>query len=113
MARKNKLMSAPPFAVETTLQRLGAHLRMARVRRNLTREDVAAKIGAGVRAITDAEKGKPATSVGIYAALLWTFGMVGQLDGLADPTQDKEGLAMLSAEERTRAGKRNVLDNDF
>jgi len=45
MARKNTLTTAPPYAVEKALHRLGANLRIARLRRNLTIEDVAEKIG--------------------------------------------------------------------
>ena len=48
--------------VEQTLKRLGANLRTARIRRRLTREQVARKIGAGIRAVSDAEKGKPLIS---------------------------------------------------
>ena len=57
MARKNTLTSSPPYVVEQTLNRLGANLRIARLRRNLTIEDVAEKIGTGRRAVIDAEKG--------------------------------------------------------
>ena len=58
MARKNKLLETPPYAVEQALKHLGANLRTARLRRNLTIQDVAEKIGTGPRAVGDAEKGK-------------------------------------------------------
>ena len=50
MAARNSLLQAPPYAVEQALKKLGADLRTARLRRNLTVEEVAQKIGAGVRA---------------------------------------------------------------
>ena len=58
MTARNKLLAAPPYPVEQMLKRLGADLRTARVRRNLTIEDMARKIGTGDRAVADAEKGK-------------------------------------------------------
>lgn len=39
--------NAPPYPVEQTIKRLGVNLRTARLRRNLTIQDVAEKIGAG------------------------------------------------------------------
>lgn len=51
MARKNILTTHPPYAVEKALKRLGMNLRTARLRRNLTLEEVAVKIGAGRRGL--------------------------------------------------------------
>ena len=59
MTARNKLLSAPPYPVEQTLKRLGANLRTARLRRNLTIEDMAeaaATIGRERIAITDHSK---------------------------------------------------------
>ena len=67
MTTRNKLSTAPPYAVEQTLQRLGANLRTARLRRNLTLAEIAEKIGTGVRAVADAERGKPSTGIAVYA----------------------------------------------
>jgi transcriptional regulator with XRE-family HTH domain len=111
MAARNKLQSAPPYAVEQALKRLGENLRRARLRRNLTIEDIARKIGTGPRAVMDAEKGKPSTGMVVYAALLWVFDLLGQLDQVADP--DKEGLALEALKGRKRARKSAGLDNEF
>jgi transcriptional regulator with XRE-family HTH domain len=51
------------------LKHLGANLRTARIRRRFTREQIAQKIGVGIRAVSDAEKGKPSSSIAIYMAL--------------------------------------------
>ncbi len=111
--QKNKLFESPPFAVEKALSRLGADLRTARLRRNLTIKDVAEKIGTGPRAIADAEKGKITSSIGIYAALLWVMGILEQLDDVALPTKDREGLTLASLKDRERARHAGDLDNDF
>jgi transcriptional regulator with XRE-family HTH domain len=113
MTARNKLLTAPPYPVEQTLQRLGAHLRTARLRRNLTLEDVAEKIGAGKRTIADAEKGKPSTGVAVYAAMLWALDLLDQLDLVAAPEKDEEGQTLALARERARARPRTELSNDF
>ena len=113
MVARNKLLSAPPYAVEQALKRLGANLRTARVRRRLTVEEVAHKIGTGVRAISDAEKGKPSTNIAVYTALLWTYGLMTDFESLADPTHDREGQTLSLARERTRARRSGALNNDF
>lgn len=113
MARKNKLLEAPPYDVEKTLKGLGANLRTARMRRNLTIQDVADKIGTGPRAVSDAEKGKLSTGIGTYAALLWSFDLLDQLQEVADPLRDKEGAALARTKEGERVRGREVIDNDF
>jgi transcriptional regulator with XRE-family HTH domain len=114
MTRKNKLLIAPPFAVEDTLKRLGANLRTARLRRNLTIQQVAEKIGTGPRAVADAEKGKLSTGIGIYAALLWAFDLLQQLCDVADPAKDDEGQTLALSNDRKRARQSDEgLDNDF
>jgi len=77
MTARNKLLEAPPYPVERGLTRLGGDLRTARLRRNLTIEEVAEKIGAGSRAVSAAEKGNPSTGAIVYAALLFGLGAIG------------------------------------
>lgn len=113
MKARNVLLGATPYEVEQALRNLGGDLRAARLRRNLTIEEVAEKIGTSRFAVADAEKGKPSTSVAVYAALLWTYGIVDRLADLADPSKDEEGIrrSLSRARARTRHGAR--LDNDF
>jgi hypothetical protein len=79
----------------------------------MTVEQVAEKIGTGPRAVMDAEKGRLATGMAVYAALLWAFDLLQPFHQLADPQGDSEGLALdrLGSRERARSGK--GLDNDF
>ena len=114
MANRNTLTAAPPYPVEASLKALGANLRTARIRRGLTIADVAAKIGAGSRAVADAEKGKPSTGIVVYVGLLWAYGLIEQIADVAAPTQDKEGTALALAREKPRRRRQSEgLDNDF
>ncbi len=103
MTARNKLLSAPPEPVEQTLKRLGANLRTARLRRNLTIAEMAEKIGTGERAVADAEKGKPSTGIAVYAAMLWALDLMGQMSDLAAPERDGAGQTLARARERARA----------
>ena len=95
------------------MKRLGENLRIARIRRNLTIDDVAQRIGTGPRAVMDAEKGKTSTGIVVYGALLWIYDQLQQLEVVADPSRDEEGLSLALARERTRVRKKRGLASDF
>lgn len=113
MVARNKLQVAPPYPVEQAIKHLGENLRTARMRRHLTIADVAERIGTGPRAVMDAEKGKASTGIVVYAALLWLYDLLHQLDDVADPLNDKEGVSLAALKERTRVRKSRGLDSDF
>jgi transcriptional regulator with XRE-family HTH domain len=113
MRARNALLGATPYGVERTLKKLGADLRTARLRRNLTAAEVAQKIGTSRFAVADAERGKPSTSVAVYAALLWVYGLADRLRDLADPATDAEGTRLALLRMPQRARHRRSLSNDF
>lgn len=113
MTARNTLIQAPPYPVERAIKSLGANLRTARLRRNLTIEEVGDKIGTGPRAVADAEKGKVSTGIAVYTALLWAYDLLGPMKELANPALDEEGLSLSLSKERTRARKKEGLDDDF
>lgn len=113
MTAKNTLIQAPPYPVERAIKRMGTNLRTARLRRNLTIEEVGEKIGTGPRAVSDAEKGKISTSIAVYTALLWVYDLLSPLEKLADPALDVEGLNMSLSKERARSRVSEGLDNEF
>jgi hypothetical protein len=49
----------------------------------------------------------------VYAALLWLYDLLSELDEVGDPSSDNEGLMLESTRQRTRARKSKGLDNDF
>ena len=113
MAKKNMLLANPPYEVEKLIGKLGTNLRTARLRRGLTIKDVADKIGTGVRSISDAESGKPSASIVTYYALLWVYGLLEQIEDIAEPTQDIVGLTLASQKDPKRAKSAKGITNDF
>lgn len=113
MPPRNQLFSSPPYEVERTLKLLGNNLRTARLRRNMTIQDLAEKIGVERHAVAAAEKGKLSTGIGIYAAMLWSVGLIDQLGAVAGPNRDEEGLILARSREPSRASNPRMLDDDF
>jgi transcriptional regulator with XRE-family HTH domain len=114
MPQTNQLFKAPPYAVEEILKTFGRNLKTARLRRGLTIEQAAQKIGTGVRAISEVENGKTSTAVSVYAALLWAYDLIGDMKDIASPLKDAEGLRLASLKEPQRARKiKSELNNDF
>jgi hypothetical protein len=53
------------------------------------------------------------TGMVVYAALLWLYDQLDQLNEVADPSNDEEGLTLDSVRQRQRVRKGKGLDNDF
>jgi transcriptional regulator with XRE-family HTH domain len=113
MTQSSFLAKSPPYAVEETIKTLGRNLRTARLRRNITIAEAAERIGAGVRAVRDAEYGKTTTSIAVYYALMWLYDLLPASFGLADPDSDMEGKRLARLKEPKRASYGKGIDNDF
>jgi transcriptional regulator with XRE-family HTH domain len=93
------------------LAALGARIRAARVKRRLRQADLAARTRLSKSTIEKIERGEPSSSLGAYAQALWVLGLDRELDLIADPGLDREGLAYSVEDKRVRI--RRPLDNDF
>ena|ERR1700683_2510135 len=113
MKARNTLLGAPPYQVERSLKKLGTDLKTARLRRGLTADAVAQKIGTSRFVVAHAEQGKPSTNIAVYAALLWTYGFIERLADLADPNKDVEGSRLALAHGPARARYLRKLNNEF
>ena len=70
---KNKALLLPQ--VERKLQTVGGQIKLARLRRGLTAQEVAEKAAVGRSTITQIEKGSPSVSMGMYLAVLNVLGL--------------------------------------
>jgi transcriptional regulator with XRE-family HTH domain len=92
---------------------LGRNIRIARLRRKLSKEELAERIGISRYVAADIEKGKPTTSIAAYIGALWALGLLGDLREVADPDCDEEGKILEQARSPTTAPKRRALNDDF
>lgn len=104
-----------PDSIVSRLAQLGQRIRAARIRRGLRQEDLAAKAGLSRKAIDAVESGKLTTGIVTYMQALWAMGLDREVDLIADPGLDRDGLALeLDAQtKRVRVAASRRLDNDF
>ncbi len=84
----------PSAAVRKTLGKLGGDLRDARRRRRLPMAVVADRAFTSRATLQRLEAGDPAVSMGIYAAVMHTLGLLDNLGQLADSSRDPVGQAL-------------------
>ena len=60
---------------EKKLHTVGEQIKLARLRRHLTAEDVAIRAQVGRSTVTQIEKGSPSVSMGMYLAVLSALGL--------------------------------------
>ena len=113
MPRKSKISEAPPAAVQDTLERLGRHIRTARIRRKLPQDQLARRIGVSRFVVADMEKGKPGTGIAAYLGALWALGLLEDMRAVADPDRDEEGKILERARSPKTAGPPRKLSDDF
>jgi len=113
MPRVSKISKSPPAAVEDTLNRLGSNIRTARLRRKLSREELAERVGISRYVLADIEKGKPTTAIAAYLGALWVLGLIQDMREVADPDRDEEGRILERARSPKTAPKRKTIDDDF
>jgi transcriptional regulator with XRE-family HTH domain len=73
------------------------------LRRELTIEMVAERAGVTRKTVAEAERGNPATSIGVYAGVLWALGLLGQLENVATAQNETDDRLAMDTEERKRA----------
>lgn len=83
-----------PPATLAALEKLGADLAVARLRRKESLASWAARLGTSVPTLLRMENGEAGVGIGIYATALWLIGRDGALAELAAPDADKGALEM-------------------
>jgi transcriptional regulator with XRE-family HTH domain len=91
--KKNPLQLLP-LPVERTLKKFGADIRIARLKRGLTAEMMAQRIGVHRTTYSKIEKGDPMVGLGAYAAALFVLGFGTPLGDLIDQRSDDTGLLL-------------------
>ena len=72
-----------PPATVAALERLGANLAVARLRRKESLASWASRLRVSVPTLMRMEAGEPGVGIGIYATALWLIGCDGELAELA------------------------------
>jgi transcriptional regulator with XRE-family HTH domain len=92
---------------------LGLRIRDARIRRRLRQQDLAARTGLSRSSIQSIERGDLSCSIAILFQVLWNMGLTKEVELLADPGLDRDGLSLAWSTEKKRVFVPRKLDNDF
>lgn len=103
MPRMSKSYDLMSDAAIGALAALGQRLREARLRRNWTQEQTAAKAGLSDSSVKKVEAGSPRITMGAYLSLLDVFGMPTAFDAVMAPGADTLGEALGRKATRQRA----------
>ena len=87
------LQQLPP-ATQATLEKLGADLAVARLRRKESLKTWATRMGVSVPTLQRLEAGDPGVGIGIVATALWLIQRDAELGQLAAPEHDRGALEM-------------------
>jgi DNA-binding XRE family transcriptional regulator len=106
--RKGRSPAAVPVPVARALRKLGHDIRDARRRRRIPVTILAERASVSRMTLNKAEKGDPGVSLGTYATVLFSLGMVDRLADVADPRHDAVGreLEEENLPERIRLSRR-------
>ena len=104
MSKSTKALEQLPPATLGAIQKLGADLAVARLRRKESLRSWAKRLGVTVSTLQRLEAGDPAVSVGILASALWLINRDGALGQLAAPEHDQGALEM-DVREAVQLGK--------
>lgn len=91
---KVKIMSPArnlPIPARKALNKVGKDIGDARKRRRITMELMAERAGISRVTLGKIERGEPTVSMGAYATVLFTLGMIDHLQNLADASTDIVG----------------------
>ena len=87
------LLQLPP-ATAAAIEKLGADLAVARLRRKESLKTWAKRMGVSVPTLQRLEAGDPAVGIGIVATALWLIKRDGELRSLAAPEHDQGAIEM-------------------
>ncbi len=94
MSKSSQALAQLPPATVAALERLGADLAVARLRRKESLKTWAKRLGVSVPTLMRLEAGEPGVSVGVVATALWLIGRDAALGELAAPALDRGALAL-------------------
>lgn len=92
MPKTSRAITQMPPSTVAALEKLGADLAVARLRRKESLKTWAKRLGVTVPTLLRLEAGDPGVGMGILATALWLIGRDAALAGLAAPEHDQGAL---------------------
>lgn len=107
---ENGSIAVDSHDAQSHLKTLGRRLREARLDRNETQRDFAARLGVSIPTLRKMELGDPTVSIGLWAEALWVLGRQGDFNQLLAPEESLFDRYEKSARKRRkkRASTRRI-----
>ena len=102
MAKKSTIHTSE---MEQALEKMGLRIKNARLRRNITAEEIADRAGISKGTLTSIEKGIATVSKGAYVSALIVLGMEKDLELVAMDEEGKQKYEKVYLKKRERAAK--------
>ncbi len=102
-----------PIEVNDTIKTLGERIKLARLRRQMSQDELVRKCGISRRTLYAIEQGTPGIAAGTVLLVLWALGLLDSAKQVADPDADEHGKILEAARRKTRVRNPAPLDNDF
>lgn len=111
---ENSSPSPLPFEVCKAVANLGERIRIARIRRRMSQDELAQACDISRRTLYRIESGAAGIAVGNIFTVLWKLGLLDAANMVADPDLDEHGKILESARmpQRVRSSAAGI-DNDF
>jgi transcriptional regulator with XRE-family HTH domain len=113
MSKASMSHKALPVFLENGLNQLGEDIRTARLRRGISRAEMAQRMLVDLHTIDRLENGKPGVSIGVLASSLYILGLHERLILLVDPDSDKEGIREMTAKQTRKSVSGPSQSMDF
>lgn len=104
-----------PLEVSQSLILLGQRVKKARIRRQLSQEELAQACRIARRTLFSIEVGAPGIAIAHVYTVLWKLGLLATTRGIADPDADEHGKILEAARlgKRVRRPEDKTEDTDF
>lgn len=95
-----------PVGLRRALTKLGGDMNVARRKRGMTIDEVAAAAAVSPQTVGRVERGDPTVSIGVLAMVLLALGEHRRIGDILDPSRDDAGLALDEARLPKRVRRR-------
>lgn len=103
---KNTMGTVLPKKLQNKMELMGEQIKLARLRRNLSIDQIAQRATCSPLTVNRIEKGSPTVSIGIYARVLYALQLDDDLLLIAKEDALGRALQDLSLKHRKRASKK-------